>query len=86
MSDMPEEEAAELAYGLLWHTTNDTYTPIGRLTSTARITLGNAIGMERKGRGIQAAKEWMKAHPQEVRCQGRVWTWREMMDEWPEDD
>lgn len=64
IADLTEAESAELAYGLLWHMQRvDRYTHDGRCASDARIAIGNAIGHERKLRGVKAAQEWMTKHP-----------------------
>lgn len=62
LADITEEEAAELAYGLLWHMWVDRYTRNGRLASDARIALGNAIGPERKRTGLKKAQDFIAAH------------------------
>lgn len=67
MVEMSEAEAAEFAYGMLWHASIDRHTLNGRILSDARTALGNVIGKERKGRGIEAAKAWMREHPVSVR-------------------
>ena len=63
MVEMTESEAAEFAYGLLWHMGVDRRLPDGRKASDARMALGNAIGPARKGIGIQRAKEWLAKFP-----------------------
>jgi len=83
---MDGKAAAELAYGLLWHMNIDTFNASDRLASEARRTLIKAIGKEGQGRGIQAAKEWLKEHgARPYAPEKRNWTWRQMMEAWPED-
>ena len=79
-------EAAELAYGLLWHMNIDTYNASDRLAAEARRSLGGVIGREGQKRGIQAAKKWLQergARP--YAPQERTWTWRQMMEAWPDE-
>ena len=61
--EMTQADAIEFAYGLLWHTTNDRYTLQGRCVSDARVALNNVLTMERKGRGIERAKKFLKDYP-----------------------
>lgn len=62
LAEIAEEEAAELAYGLLWHMWIDRYTRNGRLASDARIAIGNAIGPDRKRMGLKRAHDFIAAH------------------------
>lgn len=85
MSD-EERAAVELAYGLLWHQTLDTYNASDRLASEARRTLMRAIGKDGQARGIDAAKQWLRERgAQPYAPQERNWTWRQMMEAWPDD-
>ena len=52
------QEAAELAYGLLWTAPTDRRDRVGLLASDARIALGNALGMDGKARGIERARNY----------------------------
>lgn len=74
LSGLSEMNAAELAFGLLWHMRIDRRDPNLRLASDARVALGNAIGHTRKGRGIQAAREFFAKVGQQS-PQFSEWDW-----------
>lgn len=63
LSGISREDAARLAYGILWHTVVDRYTPTGRMISDARTALANSLSHEEKGQGIADAKAWFREQP-----------------------
>jgi hypothetical protein len=63
IAEMTETEAAEFAYGLLWSMRTDRHDPNLRMAADARVALSNVLGMDRKAKGIAAARAFLTAHP-----------------------